>query len=168
MLYLKKANYEDIEEEFNFMSKMKSANGFENPYINISRNEFKEKCLDEIIGQSNGNNLPEGYVPNTYFYLWDDNKIVGLFKIRHYLNEHLKNGSGHIGYGILEEHRGKGYATKGLALAIEECKKIIPEDEIYLRVDKSNFASLKVMLKNGGYIHHEDEKKYYVRIKKEN
>ena len=119
MLYLKKANYEDIEEEFNFMRKMKSANGFENPYINISRNEFKEKCLDEIIGQSNGNNLPEGYVPNTYFYLWDDNKIVGLFKIRHYLNEHLKNGSGHIGYGILEEHRGKGYATECLIFARE-------------------------------------------------
>ena len=165
MLYLKKANYEDIEEEFNFMSKMKSANGFENPYINISRNEFKEKCLDEIIGQSNGNNLPEGYVPNTYFYLWDDNKIVGLFKIRHYLNEHLKNGSGHIGYGILEEHRGKGYATKGLALAIEECKKIIPENEIYHSVHKDNPSSLKVQQNNGAYIVGENAEEYLTRIK---
>ncbi len=41
----------------------------------------------------------------------------------------------------------------------------MPEDEIYLRVNRDNPASLKVMLKNGGSIHHEDENKYYVRIK---
>ena len=40
------------------------------------------------------------------------------------------------------------------------------EDEIYLRVNKNNPASLKVMLHNGGYIEHEDEQKYYVRINK--
>lgn len=44
---------------------------------------------------------------------------------------------------------------------------IIPEDEIYLRVNKDNPASLKVMLHNGGYIKYEDEQKFYVRIKKD-
>jgi len=33
-------------------------------------------------------------------------------------------------------------------------------------VNKDNPASLRVMLKNGGYIKAEDESKYYVRIKK--
>ena len=43
---------------------------------------------------------------------------------------------------------------------------LIPEDEIYMRANKNNPASLHVMLNNGGYIHHEDDGKVYVRIRK--
>ena len=56
--------------------------------------------------------------------------------------------------------------VKLLEMAVIKASKIIPEDEIYLRVEKSNAPSLKCMLKIGGYIHHEDEEHYYVRIKK--
>ncbi len=42
----------------------------------------------------------------------------------------------------------------------------IPEDEIYMSVHKDNPASLKVQLKNGAYIHHENDKEYYTRIKR--
>ena len=50
-------------------------------------------------------------------------------------------------------------------MKINEIKELIQEDEVYLRVNKDNPASLKVMLKNGGYIHHESETQYFVRIK---
>ena len=46
-------------------------------------------------------------------------------------------------------------------------KEIVPEEEIYLRVNKNNPASLCVQLHNGGYIEGEDEDKYYVRIRKD-
>lgn len=88
-----------------------------------------------------------------------------MFKFRHYLNEALVNGAGHIGYGIKKECRGKGYATEGLRLALEKAREIVPEDEIYLSVHKDNPASLKVQLKNGAYIHHEDEEEFFTRIK---
>ncbi len=42
----------------------------------------------------------------------------------------------------------------------------LPEDEIYLRVNKDNIASQKVMLKNGGKIVGEDEGHFFVRIPK--
>ena len=42
----------------------------------------------------------------------------------------------------------------------------MPEDEFYLRVNRDNPASLKVMQKNGGRIVKEDDGHYYVRIKK--
>lgn len=48
---------------------------------------------------------------------------------------------------------------------MEIARTIVPEDEIYLRVNKDNPASLKVMLHNGGYIKYEDDHKFYVRIK---
>ncbi|MCR5115479.1 MAG: GNAT family N-acetyltransferase, partial [Bacteroidales bacterium] len=45
--------------------------------------------------------------------------IVGQFRIRHYLNEALRTGAGHIGYFIAKEFRGKGYATEGLRQTLE-------------------------------------------------
>lgn len=90
----------------------------------------------------------------------------GQFRIRHYLCESLRTGGGHIGYFIKKEFRGRGYGTEGLKQTLQIARTIIPEDEIFLRVNKDNPASLKVMLRNGGRIEHEDELKYYVRIKK--
>ena len=164
MLYLKEANFEDIEEEYNFLTKMPSANGFENPYQGISKENIK-KVIQELIDHSQGLNLKDGYVPDTYFFLWDDTKIVGVFKLRHFLNEWLRNNAGHLGYGILPEENGKGYATKGLALLKEKAKSIIEENELYLSVHKDNPASLKVQQNNGAYIVGETEGEYLTRIK---
>ncbi len=36
--------------------------------------------------------------------------------------------------------------------------------EIYMCVNKDNPASLRVQIKNGAYIHHENDKKYFTRI----
>lgn len=68
--------------------------------------------------------------------MWDDDQIVGEFRIRHYLTDALRNGSGHIGYSVRKGCHGKGYGTIGLKLTIDEAKKIVPEEEIYLRVNK--------------------------------
>lgn len=166
MLYLKAVNIEDIEKEYLFTTEQPAdENGFTNKYEGVSREEFEKVALPRLINNSKGIDLPEGHVPGTEFFLWEDDEIVGLFRIRHELNDFLREGAGHIGYGIKKEYRGKGYATKGLALTIEKAKEIIKEDEIYMSVHKDNPASLQVQLKNGAYIHHEDDKEYYTRIK---
>ena len=51
--------------------------------------------------------------------------------MRYYLNDYLREYHGHIGYGIRRDCRGKGYATKGLALLLEIGKNIIEDDECY-------------------------------------
>lgn len=43
---------------------------------------------------------------------------------------------------------------------------MIQEEEIYLRVNKDNIASQKVMQKNGAYLAGEDENHYFMRIPK--
>lgn len=166
MLYLKAVNWEDIEQEYLFTTNQPTdENGFTNKYEGVSREEFEKVVLPRLINNSKGIDLPEQHVPGTEFFLWEDDEIVGLFRIRHELNDFLREGAGHIGYGIKKEHRGKGYATKGLALTIEKAREIIKEDEIYMSVHKDNPASLQVQLKNSAYIHHEDDKEYYTRIK---
>lgn len=92
--------------------------------------------------------------------------LGGQFRIRHYLTDALREGSGHIGYSICKNMRGKGYGTEGLRLTVEIAKTIVPEDEIYMRVLKSNIASQTVMKKNGAYASGEDEEHYFFRIKK--
>lgn len=167
MLYLKEANFQDIEKEYEFITELPiNENGFTNPDYGVSRIDFENIVLPRIINNSKGIDLPNGYVPSTEYFLWNDDIIVGLFRIRHKLNDFLRNGGGHIGYGIKKEYRGKGYASKGLSLIIEKAWSIIEEDEIYMSVRKDNIASLIVQKKNGAYIHHEDETHFYTRIKR--
>jgi len=166
MLYLKEANFADIEKEYAFVREMPiDENGLTNKWHSVSREGFDD-ALQEMIDFSAGRNLPEGFVPETFLFLWHDDTIVGQFRTRHHLCESLRTGGGHIGYFIGSPFRGKGYAKQGLRLTLEIARGIIPEDEIYLRVNKDNPASLRVMLASGGYIAREDEGKYYVRIKK--
>ncbi len=175
MLYLKQANFEDIEKEHAFVANEPAdENGFLNDSAGISFEEFKTATLPRMIDWAQGKNLPEGFVPETFYFLWSDegnpddrtnHVIVGEFRLRHNLTPALENGSGHVGQFIKKEYRGRGYCTEGLRLLIEEARKIVPEDELYMHCNSDNLASLKVMLKNGGIIHHKDESGFYVRIK---
>ena len=165
MIFLKKAGPEDIEKEWQFVRDMpEDENGLTNAYSGVSREAFEKKALPEMLAFAEGKNLPEGYVPETTFFLWDDDTIVGQFRIRHYLCESLRTGAGHIGYFVAKPFRGKGYGTEGLRLTLEEARRIVPEEEFYLRVNRNNPASLHVMLRNGGRIVAQDDTKYYVRI----
>ena len=166
-MYLKEPCIEDAEKLYAFISEMPlDENGFTNPRYGASFEVLKGRFLPMMRDYALGKNLPDGFVPETFLFLWHEGEIVGEFRIRHYLTEALRNGAGHIGYFIKKEHRGKGFGTSGLSLTLEKARAIIPEDEIYLRVNRDNAPSLRVILKNGGYVHHEDDEKYYLRIKK--
>lgn len=165
MLYLKQVNEKDIDQQYDFFACMPpNENGFINPYSGISRSVFAHEALPRLIRYSRGLDLPVGYVPETCFFLWEDHRIVGLFKVRHHLNAALRAGAGHIGFGIVSHRRGAGLATRGLAMAVDKASCLIRESEIYMSVYKNNPASLRVQQKNGAYIHHEDETHYYTRI----
>ena len=165
MLEIRELNWKDVDEIYKVLKELpEDENGFMNPYHGIDNDTFMHETMPKLIDIANGINLKPGYVPQTYYFLWEDEHIVGVYKLRHYLNESLKNGSGHIGYGILPAYRNQGYAKKGLALLIDIAKHIIREDEIYMASHKDNPASLHVQIANGAYIHHEDEEEVYTRI----
>lgn len=164
MLVLKKYNT-DIEKEWAFVRDMpEDENGLTNSLHGISKADFEEKAIPEMIKHEKGEDMPDWMVPETILYLWNGDVIVGQFRIRHYLTEALRNGAGHIGYFVKKEYRGKGYGTEGLRLTLDVARDIVPEDEFYLRVNKDNPASLSVMQKNGGKIVGEDEGHFFVRI----
>lgn len=45
--------------------------------IDVSFQDFSEMALPEMIRFSKGEDLPEGFVPETFLFLWDDGTIVG-------------------------------------------------------------------------------------------
>ena len=167
MLELRKMNYKDVVEQWKYVSALPAnENGLTNPYEGVSFEEYRNVVLPKLMMHEHPVDMPDWFVAETFYYLWDDDTLVGEFRIRHYLTDALKNGAGHIGYSIQKDYRGKGYGTRGLALTLDLARCIVPEDEIYLRVLKSNIASHKVMLRNGAYQAGEDEDHYLMRIKK--
>ena len=137
-------------------------NGFINPVYGYDYSQFLE-WIEKKRNWSLGKKLPEGFVADTSFVLSDQGEYVGLFNLRHYLNDFLREGPGHIGYGISKKFRGKGYATKGLELTLKKARQI-GIHEAYLSVNKNNPASLRVQIKNGAYIHHENDTQFFTRI----
>lgn len=167
MLELRKINLLDIKEQWEYVTALpKDENGLTNPYEGITFEEYETTVLPELMMHENPVGMPEWFVPETYYYLWDGEVLVGEYRIRHYLTEALKVGAGHIGYSIKKEFRGRGYGTKGLAMVLDIAREIVPENEIYLRVLKNNIPSFKAITNNGAYIVDEDETHYLMRVKK--
>ncbi|MBE6894071.1 MAG: GNAT family N-acetyltransferase [Ruminococcaceae bacterium] len=118
------------------------------------------------------NEPKDGKVPDSVFFLLDveRNVLLGAVNIRHYLNDFLLQYGGHIGDGIRPSERGKGYATEMIRLALQECTKL-GIDRVLMVCDKSNIASARTIIKNGGILENEyaDEKgqiqqRYWIEI----
>ncbi|MBR2403686.1 MAG: GNAT family N-acetyltransferase [Lachnospiraceae bacterium] len=99
-----------------------------------------------------------GLVPDSTFFCLDEerNIIVGAVNIRHYLNESLLLNGGHIGDGVRPSERRKGIATKMIALALDECRKLGIE-KVLMVCDKDNIGSAKSIQNNGGIMENEIE-----------
>ena len=95
-------------------------------------------------------------VPDAVFFLLDldRNILLGAVNIRYYLNDYLFRCGGHIGDGIRPSERGKGYATEMIRLSLPECKKA-GIDRVLMVCDKTNIASAKTIIKNGGILENE-------------
>lgn len=140
-------------------------NGFTNPAYNLSYGEYKN-WLQETDNHSRGIALPDGWIPYTTYFLYIDDAPVGYGRIRHSSSVYLEtvDGVGNLGYGISKEYRGKGYGTILLKELLGKCKEL-GYNEIKLFPLKTNKATVKIMIKNGGEIIGEFRKtKHVIRI----
>ena len=115
--------------------------------------DFAHYCDDLEV-----KNAGDGLVPDSTFFCLDEERdmIVGAVNIRHYLNEGLLRSGGHIGDGVRPSERRKGIATKMIAMALEECKKLGIE-KVLMVCDRDNIGSAKSIRNNGGVLENEIE-----------
>ncbi len=95
--------------------------------------------------------LPEGRVPCSYRWIADDDAMVGFVAIRHRLNAFLLEEGGHIGYSVRPSRRRQGFASRALALALEEARRL-GLDRVLLTCDDDNLASARTIEVNGGVL----------------
>lgn len=102
-----------------------------------------------VKSQTRGENLSQGFVPQTKYWLIDEGEFIGVLNIRHRLNEHLLQIGGHIGYNIRPSKRRQGYGTKLLELGLQKAKEM-GFDRVLLTCDVTNTGSRRIIEKNGG------------------
>ena len=135
-------------------------------------NNFEE-WLENLKKESSKDTCGEKWVPATTWLAIreSDEKIVGVIQLRHELNEFLLNRGGHIGYEVRPSERQKGYATEMLRLVLIKSKKMGLK-KVLISCTKSNLASARTILKNGGVL--DDERtwidgsiyqRYWIEIK---
>src|SRR3990167_2951143 len=123
-------------------------------YRNLSIEELEknfEVFVEQERSHAEGKNQPEGYIPQTEFWLVDGGKYIGRVSVRARLNEHLLQIGGHIGYNIRPSERGKGYGNKLLELALRKAREMGIE-KVRITCDVGNIASRKIIEKNGGVL----------------
>ena len=119
--------------------------------------------LEYLHKYSKGNDMPQGEVITSTFWLIDKKEVVGVVRIRHQEVE----CAGHIGYDISPDCRNRGYGFKILKLALEKSIKI-GIIEVILTCNIDNIASKKIIEKNNGKllgtIFDEEENEYLCKF----
>lgn len=164
MAELIELSLEDGKEVYNMLQDIESEkNGFHNSVKGLTFTEFKE-YLKANKRMSEGKDLKEGYVPQTIYWLWVDDNPVGMAKLRHYLNENLKEKGGHAAYAVRKSERGKGYGKLILKELITKAKEMDIE-ELLLTVDDVNIPSRRVIKANSGELEKIKDGECYYWIK---
>jgi len=123
-------------------------NGFTTNFPTHDFDAFKES-LPRLVEISKGINLPEGYVPQTIYWMYINNRPVAYGKLRHRINDALLEYGGHIGYIVRPSERGNGYGKLFLSALIGKAKDIGIE-KLLITCDETNSRSRKVIESNDG------------------
>ncbi len=121
------------------------------------RHQIKEgQPFREYIAALNRLEDPDGLPPGkvtqiSFWFLNDEDVLVGNSRLRLELNEYLLNIGGHVGYDVSPEHRRKGFATEILRETLREAAKR-NIDRVLVTCNEDNLFSRKVIENNGGIL----------------
>jgi predicted acetyltransferase len=112
-------------------------------------NQFSAKYCT-IVNDSLKQEVINGLVPSSVFWIEHERKIKGRINVRHKLTKQLELEGGHVGIMIFREaDRNKGLCSVALPLAIEKAREIGIK-EILITVLESNYSSRRVISQAGG------------------
>lgn len=119
---------------------------------NLEECTTAQQWIDTISLMENQETCPEGRVSANIFIAvrTSDNKIVGVIDLRHHLgNPVLSLWGGHFGYIVRPSERKKGHAREMVRQNLEKCKEL-GLHEVMITCNRSNIASERTILANGG------------------
>ena len=90
-----------------------------------------------------------GRVPESVFWGVVDGEYVGRVSLRHFLNPHLEQWGGHIGYEVHPTSRGRGYGH-ALLTGVLPHTRALGLKRTLLHCDDTNLASARIIERAGG------------------
>lgn len=163
MLTLKSLSAHDGQKIYEMLQEIEAnENGFSNDANGMTYSEF-ESWIKQAHELDNGINMPDWMVPQSSYWLFNNDLPIGIGRIRHCLNDSLRETGGHIGYAIRPSERGKGYGTVLLALLMEKSKQL-DISQLQVGAEAYNIQSNKIIMRNGGVFTRESNGKNFYRI----
>ena len=92
-----------------------------------------------------------GRVPESIFWLVQDNDFIGRVSVRHELNDNLSQLGGHIGYEIRPPRRRQGFGTLICKLGLDYARGLGLQ-RVLITCDDTNVGSRKIIEANGGQL----------------
>ncbi|MGW4947603.1 GNAT family N-acetyltransferase [Actinoplanes sp. NPDC004185] len=92
---------------------------------------------------------PEGLVHCTYWWIVEDDEVLGAIALRHELNDFLRRAGGHIGYGVRPSARRRGLASFALGEVLPHAAKL-GLTRVLVTCNVANEGSRRTIERNGG------------------
>ncbi len=122
------------------------------PFTLSFPNEPFAEFLRKLEACARGEEIPEGFVPHTTFWLVrDGTEVVGVSNLRHRMTDKLMVDGGNIGYGVRPSARGRGLARVLLRETLERARRMGVR-EAWLTCAKTNQPSVRTILGCGGVL----------------
>lgn len=91
----------------------------------------------------------EGWVHCTYWWIVEDDEVLGAISLRHELNDFLLDAGGNIGYGVRPTARRRGLASFALAEVLGYAAKLgLPR--VLITCKEANEGSRRTIERHGG------------------
>lgn len=163
-LTIKKLTPDDGEDIYNMLLEMPAdENGFLNPVCGKTYEGYKEWLVKAYNGSLQEGIVDGWKVPETMFWLYENDIPVGFGKIRHFLTDRLLEHGGNIGYSIRPTARNRGLGKRFVAGLIEESGKIGVE-KLLFTINRYNEPSIRVATANGGVTERVTDECCYISI----
>ncbi|WP_422741084.1 GNAT family N-acetyltransferase [Micromonospora sp. WMMD754] len=107
--------------------------------------------VDGLRAGEDESRLPEGMVPALYWWIVEEDEVLGAISLRLRLNDFLREAGGHIGYGVRPSARRRGLATFALGAALAEAARR-GIDPVLVTCDVENTASARTIERHGGVL----------------
>lgn len=148
-LEMKKVNLNNGDDIYKFLCDLGTGeNGFHMTPPN-NQLEFKE-LLNKFIKDSE-EIQPIGRMPQEVYWMYVNDEIVGILKLRPRLNENLLINGGNMGFSISPGFRGKGYGK----LIVKKGVDLLKEKGVHkalVTIYENNIPSRRAVEGNGGIL----------------
>lgn len=149
-LEMKKSNLNDGVDVYKFLCDLGiGENGF---HMTPPSDEIEFKELLKKFLKDSEEIQPIGRVMQEIYWMYIDNEIVGILKLRPQLNGNLLINGGNMGISISPKFRGNGYGK----LIIKKGVELLKEKGVYkvlITIYENNIPSRKAVESNGGILY---------------